>query len=140
MENVYLFVNSADSLNIFDQNRGGEFKVQLPRSYDLSGSWECALLEITFVPAFRYSTQRVYVCSNVVGNESYVNNSLLPILQSVCIKPEEITEIVFERPLYHKVRPRELSSIEITLRDDRLRVCDTKDDHVFCLLHFRKRL
>ena len=27
----------------------------------------------------------------------------------------------------------------IPLIDDHLRVCDTKDDHVFCLLHFRKK-
>ena len=139
MDEFYLFINSYDSLDLYPHMRGGNFKVQLPKTYHMEGEWECALLEINFVPAFKYPTQRVYVTSSIVGNESYANNALFKILQSVSVRSEEITEIIFERPMYHRVTQKHVSFIDITLRDDHLRVCDTKDDHVFCLLHFHKK-
>ena len=43
------------------------------------------------------------------------------------------------RPIYHETKPFQFYQLEITLKDDRLRVCRFKDDHVFCLLQFRKR-
>ena len=140
MDEFYLFVNSGDSLQLFPQNRGGQFRIRLPRSHLMKGTWECALLEMTFVPAFETSTQRMYVCCDLVRDESYVRDTYLPLLQSVAIRKEETTEIIFERPLYLASRGGETEILEITLRDDRLRVCRCKDDHVFCLLHFRQKL
>ena len=135
MDEFYLFINSYDSLGLYPNNRGGKFKVHLPRTYYMEGEWECGLLEINFVPAFKYPTQRVYVTSSIVGNESYAENTFLQLLQSVSVRNEEITEVIFERPIYHKVGIEVVSSIEITLRDDHLRVCDMKDDH----FHFRHK-
>ena len=47
------------------------------------------------------------------------------------------------RDLWTTDIPREKTlqcyQLEITLKDNRLIVCRFKDDHVFCLLHFRKR-
>ena len=139
MDEFYLFINSHDSLDLYPGSGGGEFKVQLPKTYHMEGEWECALLEINFVPAFKYPTQRVYVTSSIVGSQSYANNVLLNVLQSMSVRKEEITEIIFERPIYHRTAFQSLHSIDITLRDDHLRVCDMMDDHVFCLLHFRKK-
>ncbi|VDH99490.1 Hypothetical predicted protein [Mytilus galloprovincialis] len=123
MDEFYLFVNSGDSLQLFPQNRGGQFRIRLPRSHLMKGTWECALLEMTFVPAFETSTQRMYVCCDLVRDESYVRDTYLPLLQSVAIRKEETTEIIFERPLYLASRGGEMEILEITLRDDRLRVC-----------------
>ena len=100
---------------------------------------ECALLNVPFVPAFETPNRRVYICGDFVGNYSYVRNSYQPVLQSVGILHEELADVTFERPIYHKTKTFQFYQLEITLKDDRLRVCRFKDDHVFCLLHFRKR-
>ena len=140
MDEFYLFVNSGDSLDLFPENRGGQFSVRLPRSHLTNGTWECALLEMTFVPTFEIPTRRVYLCSDVVREETYVRDTYLPLLQSVAVRRDETMEVVFERPLYRTTRGGEVTLLEITVRDDRLRVCRFKDDHVFCLLHFRKKV
>ena len=74
MEQFYVFANSEDSLNIFNDNAGGRFRVYFPSLYVLHGTWECAFLEVTFVPKLTTPTRRIYVCCN------FVNNSYIPIL------------------------------------------------------------
>ena len=105
----------------------------------MKDKWECALLNVSFVPAFETPTKRVYVCGDFVGNYSYVRNSYQPVLQSVGILHEELSDVTFEPPIYHKTKTFQFYQLEITLKDDCLRVCRFKDDHVFRLLHFRKR-
>jgi hypothetical protein len=139
MEEFYVFVSSEDSLEHFGDNSGGQFRVQFSRTYSMKDIWECALFNVSFVPAFETPTIRVYVGGDFVGNYSYVRNSHQPVLQSVGILHEEVTDVTFERPIYHETKPFQFYQLEITLKDDRLRVCCFKDDHVFCLLHFRKR-
>ena len=138
MDEFYLFVNSYDSLNLFPQNKGGQFRIELPKTYSMDGEWECAILEMTFVPAFERQSKRLYVCCDVLGEWSYVQDTFLSLLQSVAVRPEEMTEAIFERAIYMPVKSGNMKRLEITLRDDRLQVCRCKDDHVFCLLHFRK--
>jgi hypothetical protein len=41
----------------------------------MKDKWECALLNVSFVPAFETPTRRAYVCEDFVGNYSYVRNS-----------------------------------------------------------------
>ena len=48
---------------------------------------------VSFVPAFKTPTNRVYVCGDFVGNYSYVRNSYQPVLQSVGILHEELTDV-----------------------------------------------
>jgi hypothetical protein len=62
MEQFYVFANSEDSLNIFNDNTGGRFRVYFPNPYVLDGTWECTLLEVTFVPKLNTPTRRIYVC------------------------------------------------------------------------------
>jgi hypothetical protein len=138
MEEFYVFVSSEDSLEHFGDNSGGQFRVQFPRTYPMKDKWECALLNVSFVPAFETPTRMVYVCGDFVGNYSYVINSYQSVLQSVGILQEELTDVTFERPIYHETKTFQFYQLEITLKDDRLRVFRFKDDYVFCLLHFRK--
>ena len=140
MDEYYLFINSYDSLEFNPGNRGGDFRISLPRSQLMNGDWEVALMEMTLVPAFETSTSRIYVCSSIVGEMSYVRDTYLPLLQSVSIRREEKSDIIFDRPLYRPVRCPNLQMFDITLKDDRLQTVTLKDDHVFCLLHFRKKL
>ena len=101
MEEFYVFFSSEDSLEHFGDNSGGQFRVQFPRTYPMKDKWECALLNVSFVPAFETPTRRVYVCGDFVKNYSYVKNSYQPVLQSVGILHEEVTDVTFEQPKYH---------------------------------------
>ena len=139
MEELYVFVSSEDSLEHFGDNSGGQFLEQFSRTFPMKDKWECALLNVSVVPVFDTPTRRAYVCGDFVENYSYVRNSYQPVLQSVGILHERVTDVTFERPIYHETKPFQFYQLEITLKDDRLRVCPFKDDHVFCLLHFRKR-
>ena len=138
MDEFCLFINSEDSLSTFANNVGGNFKVRLPKRYTLDGSWECALLEVSFIPELEVSTRRMYFCSDFV-HQSYVRETALPILQSIRLLNEDITDVTFEKPIYFPVTRNELYHIEFVLRDDHLQMCRLKDDHVFLLLHFRRK-
>ena len=95
-------------------------------------------MNVSIVPAFETPTRRVYVWGDFVGNYSNVRKAYHPVLHSVGILHEELTDVTFERPKYHETKTFQFYQLEITLKDDRLRVFRFKDDHVFCLLHFRK--
>ena len=77
MEQFYVFANSEDSLNMFNDNVGGRFRVYFPNPYVLDGTWECGLLEATLVPKLTTPTRRIYVCCDFVDN-SYVRDSCIP--------------------------------------------------------------
>ena len=138
MDDFYLFVNSQDSLSTFVNNVGGHFRVCLPKRYILDGTWECALLELSFAPQLITSTRRIYVCCDFVDH-SYVRGTSLPILQSVGIWNEAVTDVTFDQSLYFAVNVKELYHIGFVLRDDQLQECRFKDDRVFLLLHFRRK-
>ena len=138
MEQFCVFANSEDSLNIFNDNTGGRIRVYFPNSYILDGTWECALLEVTFVSKLTTPTRRIYVCCNFVDN-SYVKDSYIPVLQSLSVLNEDVTDVTFENPIYHRVRGGIGQQIEISMRDDNLEICRFKDDHVFCLVHFHRK-
>jgi hypothetical protein len=77
------------------------------------------------------------VCCDFVDN-SYVNDSYNPVLQSLSVLNEDVTDVTFENPIYHQVIGGIGEQIEISIRDDNLEIC-FKDDHVFCIAHFRKK-
>ena len=138
MEQFYVFANSEDSLNIFSDNAGGRFRVYFPNPYVLDGTWECALLEVTFVPKLTTPTRRIYVVCDFVEN-SYVRDSYIPVLQSLSVFNEDVTDVTFENPIYHRVSGGIGQHIEISMRDDNLQICRFKDHHVFFLVHFRRK-
>jgi hypothetical protein len=65
---------------MFNDNVGGRFRVYFPNPYVLDGTWECPLLEATFVPKLTTPTRRIYVCCDLVNN-SYIRDSYIPVLQ-----------------------------------------------------------
>jgi hypothetical protein len=56
MEEFYVFVSCEDSLEHFGDYSGGQFRAQFPRTYPMKDKWECALLNVSFVPAFETPT------------------------------------------------------------------------------------
>ena len=135
---VLYIANTEDSLNIFNDNEGRRFRVYFPNPYVLDGTWECALLNVSFVPKLTTPTRRIYVCCDFVDN-SYVKDSYIPVLHSLSVLNENVTDVTFENPIYHRVIGGIGQQIEISMRDDNLEICYFIDDHVFCLVHFRRK-
>ena len=139
MEDLYLFVSSGDSRSTHENNVAGDFTVNLPRPHHLCGSWECALKEITFVPDFETSTDRIYVCTDLV-EDSYVKNTSLSVLRSIDVGfDENRVDLTFESPFYFKMRQEELRQFRIFLLDGDLKPCRFKIDRLYCTLHLRYR-
>jgi hypothetical protein len=55
------------------------------------------------------------------------------VRQSVGILHEEVTDVIFERPIYHETKPFQFYQLEITLKEDRLRVCGISANASRCL-------
>ncbi|CAC5420627.1 unnamed protein product [Mytilus coruscus] len=68
----------------------------------MDGEWECALLELSFVPQFETPTRRVYFCLDFIEHTN-VRGTTLPILQSARVLNEDIADIVHEKPIYLRV-------------------------------------
>ena len=124
MDQFYVFANSEDSLNIFNDNVGGRFRVYFPNPYVLDGTWECALLEVTFVPKLTTPTRRIYVCCDFVDN-SYVKDSYIAFLQSLSFLNVDVTDVIFENRLSLRERWHRSTNRNI-LRDDNLEICRFK--------------
>ena len=45
---IYLFSNDSKSLKLYPNNVLSDFRIQLPHSFNLSGKWEIALMELQF--------------------------------------------------------------------------------------------
>ena len=52
-------------------NHAGDFVVDLPKTYLLEGSWECALTELTLHPQTERRTERLYLCSDLVQEKYF---------------------------------------------------------------------
>ena len=138
MEQFYVFANSEDSLNIFNDKAGGRFRVYFPNPYVLDGTWECALLEVTFVPSWPHRREGS-TCTVILWMISTSGIRTFPGLQSLSVLSEDVTDVTFENTIYHRVRGGIGQQIEISMRDDNLQICRFKDVHVFCLVHFHRR-
>ena len=134
----YVFLCSADSLQTHVNNTASDFVIDLPRTYRLDGTWECALTEITFVSQFEHLTDRIYVCSDVI-EDSYVKGTALPILRSLDVDTDEKVDLTFDSLYYFKVQSDQIRRITIFIRDSELRPIRFKVDRLYCTLHFRRR-
>ncbi|CAC5384624.1 unnamed protein product [Mytilus coruscus] len=123
----YFLVITNQNLKMYFYN-DRNVRIQLHKSYILDGEWECALLELSFVPKFPTPERRVFFCSDFVI-DTYAREKSLPILQSAGVLNEDIADIVFEKPIYLKVTRNELYQIEFVLRNDNLKISRPKDDH-----------
>jgi hypothetical protein len=130
---LYLFLDSRDSLSIHADNKASDFTVELPQCYYLQGNWECALIELRMR---LHSASRIYVFSDVV-EDSYVRNAKICVLRTVDLRPKKIIDIVYSTPIYLKVKLQELSRISILVRDDKLETCKSINA-MYCALQRRE--
>ncbi len=99
----YLFLNSEDSKD-FHSNKNTEFIIELPDA--LEGKFTCALTEIKFENT---TTEDLYIYCDII-EDSYVNNSFLPLLRIVT----ESTK--FHTLYYLKVKQSRIPRIKVSIK------------------------
>lgn len=137
MDEFYLYLYCGDSLKTQVDNHAGNFVVDLPKTYQMPGDWECALTELSTPTLTEEPSNRLYICTDIV-EESHVRNSFLPVLRSIGSR-EEYFDLDFVRPYYFKVRFEDMNRLRMFIRGDDLQPLRFKVDHLYCTLHFRKR-
>ena len=83
-------------------------------------------------------TRRIYVGGDFVDN-SYVKDSYIAFLQSLSFLNVDVTDVTFEKLMYHQVIGGIGQQIEISMRDDNLEICRFKDEQVLCHVHFCRK-
>jgi hypothetical protein len=121
IEEFYVIVSSEDPLVHFGDNTGGQFRVQFPRTYHERQMGVC-VIERFFCTGVRNTHQKSLRMRGFLGKLFVRRNSYQPVLQSVGILHEELTDVTFEQPKYHETKTFQFYQLEITLKDDRLRI------------------
>ena len=129
----YLFLNSADSAEQHPDNTCTDFTVELPRTYLFDGVWECCLKEV----ATDIDEDFFYVCTNIC-QESYVENTLFPVLRAVTRPRSKTRFYSFEDPFYLKLSVDAVNRVRIFIRGRGLRPISSPGSSFRCTLHIRK--
>ena len=141
MDSFYLFLNCNDSEKVHKNNSAHDFIVDLPRTYKLTGEWECGLKELTAVLKFTPQSNCLYLCSDILS-DSYVRNRTLPVLRNLEIgtRYNKLRLFTFENPIYISVKSEKLEDVRLYLRDSELQPVTFESNELNCVLHFRKKL
>ena len=140
MNDIYFFLSSTDSANIYPQNNPYAFTVQLPEIVQLSDNWSCCL--VYFLCHLREDTSSIYVLCDAIS-DSYVKDTKLPVLQYIHSKTQDslIFEICNGSEIELKVNKTALHTISIHIRDaDTFKPIsgDSESTITKCILRLRK--
>lgn len=134
----HLFLSSSDSKSVHQTNTPGDFMVELPRTKELEGAWECALIE------FQLTGENVpfdpfCLCTDVC-EDSCVGDFQLPILRRLTMKGrKKDAQFQFELPQYIPVKRNQIKRIQIYIRTTRHRTVTVASGELTCTLHFRHK-
>ena len=140
MTDFYLFLSSQDSLDVRKNKSSSDFYIKLPKTYSLEGQWLCALKQVSFTSDFKpKTTRRLYLCSDIV-EESYVRNTLVPIVRNIEIynKSKKYLTEYFDNDIYLPVNVTHLMSIRVYLRDSDVQPVEFDSNDLHCLLHLKQ--
>lgn len=116
MLDFYLVVNSNDSLEYFQENQAGNFRVKLKEALFLQGSgWHVGLCEINGLLWDVDSDDTVYICCNIC------NGVLLPNGSEGLLRPMRISDDgeiheTFSYVMYSPLQTQFIDVIEIKLK------------------------
>ena len=141
IEELYLFLSSKDSTNIYPQNNCCHMKIDLPEPLKLMTEgehgcyWTVALTDITITDTGTLP-EVVIVTTNII-QDSLIRNRTRPVLR--VIAKNSIDKASLYTPYYHRVNTHEINTVEISLRDLSLEQIDSVNsaDVLTCTLHFQ---
>ena len=131
----YFYITSDDSKEQHPENKGSDFTVELTKSINLEGDWECSLKQVGF--SSDIDTDILYICSDLC-EESLACGSFYPVLRVVSNKTKKTwRSLTFNDPYYVRLRGQSIQRIRIFLRGVQLAPV-TLDTLLTCTLHLRK--
>ena len=134
---MYLYLSSFDSSTLHVTNTWSDFTVELPLHRELTGSWECALVEFQLTEAAPV-VDPLCVCTNIC-QESCMGDTQLPILRCLSWKGRK-REAVFDfpRPHYVAVKLNILERVRVYITSPHSMNEPFGSGRVTCTLHFRR--
>ena len=139
MKDLYLYLHSRDSLELYPKNSPTECWIQLPKRYTLEGQWSCALIDLSLDCDFSPRRNRLYLCCDFV-EDSYVRGTSLPVLRNieVNVRYKKLKTEQFSHPLFIPVKVPHLHTLKLYLLDSQLHPVNFKENDLHCVLHLKQ--
>lgn len=127
MKSFYVYLNSDDSNNIFQDNSPNDFTVQLPERLALSGAWKCGLVDyqLPVVPS-----TLLFLCCDAC-DESVVGSFKLSVLASLKGKSSRVLNIA-----YISLKIHDTENLRIYIRTAKGKPVSFRKGTTYCTLHF----
>ena len=137
----YLYVTS-DTSNDYFANTPSEFMIEAPyRIQNLSGQWECALVEVSLDCQFTPKVDRLYLCGDFLG-ESFIDGRSAQVLRNLEVRgtyKRYLNERYSDR-IYVDVIPGHKSKFRFSLMGEDLNKVEFQSNKLHVVLHFRQKL
>ncbi len=124
---IFLHLSSNDSLSIHQHNACTDFTCELPEMLQLTGEWECALLNI-----FGKSIPRIYNVFCDIIEHNVIKDRKLPILW------QGLQSKTIDHLNFIKVKETACKRIRISITDSDLNPINSCDTPVYLILCLRK--
>ena len=136
---LYLYVTSQSSDDIYPNNDPSHFRLSLPQLIKLEGTWFISLVDID-LPKLKENYKPSYlVISSSACTPSFYENSLRPVLQRFYFgEVRSGRPLRFDPPRYVMVNSESIHSLEFRITDDEGEKPSFKPGKVSCTLHLRK--
>ncbi|CAH1774166.1 unnamed protein product [Owenia fusiformis] len=134
-KDIYFYLSSTDSTNIYPNNTASEFTVKLPRYFYLKGKWKIGLVDIQ-LPPLDSNDALLYLdvfCDLCI--ESVVDGNVQPILRRI---PKDYSWLSFNQVLYKDVGNWEFDRIHVYIRGNGNTLVSFKDKPLTCTLHLKQ--
>lgn len=129
---------STDSVNLFPSNAPCNFKIQLPQSINLQGTWAIALREISTTSwSSEPVSGEIYVYCNLC-DDTIVGPREEPLLKRVYLGDKAKVNRIFGNPPYAPVRLGEVYQIHIVIKDTNGNEASFLNGPITCELDLKK--
>ena len=138
--NFYMYISSRDSTNYHPSNEASKFTVELSEPINLNGSWEVSLVDLIYFQGFNTSKPIFFIIYSDICEESFMNNTKLPILHR-CYVGNETNKFVqesFSNNCYKRIKIHDISRIELNIKSETGNQVSFKQEPLWCTLHFRQ--
>ena len=133
MKHFYLHASNMDSENLFPDNKGSAFIVELPKYMHLTGNWEICLKEIRVIGNLEKRDFDI-MCSLCAPDPVYGRQTL----RRVWIKGDKGYQIRYALPFYVPLTSNVFKRIEVALKPINKQYTDIPATSCELTLHFRK--
>ena len=139
MKDLYLYISSNTSKDIYPDNRAANFRVRLPQTLYLQGSWSIALVDIDMPKlSDNYKPQHIIFQSSVC-KPCVHKDSLDPIIQRLYYSEIRKGQAVYiAQPRYLLVNNSILEVFDMHITDDLGNKVSFKEGSLECTLHLMK--